>query len=584
MNRIILSIILAFLSSVAFAQTTVTIRGTVTSADDNQPLNGAAVLIEGTTSGEITGSDGQYTISATPGDVLVFSFLGMESQYITVRGQAVINVALAPDANVLEDVVVTALAIKREEKVLGYAVQRLDENAVQKVQGLDIATSLTGKVAGMTVFNSSDFGKAASIELRGENPLLVIDGAPYSNMQLRDIAAEDIESIEVLKGATASALYGYRGASGAIMVTTKNGSSGDTGLTVTLSSNTMFNAGFVAIPEKQAVYGRGTNSQYNKDVSDSWGPVMDGTIRTQWDPISKEYRDYPYLPVGKDNFKNFLETGYVTNNTLSLAYQGNVASLRTSFNWSENKGVYPNNKYDKYGLTFGGNINMKKFQMDINMAYHKQLSPNIGFNGYTSYDPMYSILIWSAADYDILDYKDNYWIIPGEVQNYTYKSDKRNCPYFDCYEKVKPYNRDIFNASIGMTYEFTPWLKAVVRSGLDFYVTREDLKVSMDSCVSTGNTCAGDGGTWIGESKGGYATWRKTGYSMNTDFMLMADKTFGKFTVEGMIGGRSEATYTTASMNRSMQTRKEDCLSLAISLLKHLSILSRPAPAFKNVK
>lgn len=535
MNRIILPLILAFLSSAAFAQTAV-IRGTVTSADDSQPLAGAAVLIDGTATGEITGADGRYSISAAPGDVLVFSFLGMESQSITVGDRTEINVTLAPDTNTLEDVVVTALAIKREEKALGYAVQRLDENSVQRVQGLDVATSLTGKVAGMTIYNSSDFGTESTISLRGETPLLVIDGVPYSNMSLRDVSAEDIESIEVLKGATASALYGYRGASGAIMVTTKNGTSGDAGLTVTLSSNTMFESGFLAIPEKQAVYGRGYNYVYDMNSDGSWGAPMDGSIRTQWDPIAKEYRDYPYLPVGKDNFKNFLENGYVTNNTLSLAYQGNVASLRTSFNWSENKGIYPNSIYDKYGLTFGGSINMKRFKMDVNMAYHKQVSPNIGFNGYTSYDPMYTLLIWTAADYDIRDYKDNYWLIPDEKQNFTYKSTHNN-PYFDRYEKVKPVNRDIFNASIGMTYEFTPWLKAVVRAGLDFYVHREELKVSKDSYVSTGNTGAGGGGTWNGKDTGAYSTGRNTGYSINTDFMLMADKTFGRFTVEGMIGG-----------------------------------------------
>ena len=535
MNRIILPLILAFLSSAAFAQTAV-IRGTVTSADDSQPLAGAAVLIDGTATGEITGADGRYSISAAPGDVLVFSFLGMESQSITVGDRTEINVTLAPDTNTLEDVVVTALAIKREEKALGYAVQRLDENSVQRVQGLDVATSLTGKVAGMTIYNSSDFGTESTISLRGETPLLVIDGVPYSNMSLRDVSAEDIESIEVLKGATASALYGYRGASGAIMVTTKNGTSGDAGLTVTLSSNTMFESGFLAIPEKQAVYGRGYNYVYDMNSDGSWGAPMDGSIRTQWDPIAKEYRDYPYLPVGKDNFKNFLENGYVTNNTLSLAYQGNVASLRTSFNWSENKGIYPNSIYDKYGLTFGGSINMKRFKMDVNMAYHKQVSPNIGFNGYTSYDPMYTLLIWTAADYDIRDYKDNYWLIPDEKQNFTYKSTHNN-PYFDRYEKVKPVNRDIFNASIGMTYEFTPWLKAVVRAGLDFYVHREELKVSKDSYVSTGNTGAGGGGTWNGKDTGAYSTGRNTGYSINTDFMLMADKTFDRFTVEGMIGG-----------------------------------------------
>lgn len=535
MNRIIAIIFLILISVQGFGQETV-IKGKVSNASDGQPLAGVAVFIDGTTRGDTTDAEGNYAISANIGEVLVFTFLGMEPQYITVRNTAPIDVSLKDATNTLDDVVVTALAIKREEKALGYSTQKISAESLQKVQGVDVGTSLTGKIAGMTVFNSSDFGDAPSISLRGEEPLLVIDGVPYSNMSLRDISAEDIASIDVLKGATASALYGYRGASGAIMVTTKNGANGERGMTVTLTSNTMFQTGFLAIPEKQSGYGRGTNYVYDMNSDEGWGAPLDGTVRTQWDPHAKEYRDYEYLPVGKDNFKNFLEPGYITNNTLSVAYQGKIASLRTSFNWTENKGQYPNSVYDKYGVTFGGNINMKRFKLDLNMAYHKQSSPNIGFNGYTSYDPMYTLLIWTAADYDVRDYKDNYWLIPGEEQNFTYKSTHNN-PYYDRYERTKSINRDIFNSSFGATYEFTPWLKAVFRTGIDFYVGREEIRVSKDSFVSTGNTGAGNGATWIGKDTGAYAAGRNTGYSINSDLMLSADKTWGDFRVEGMVGG-----------------------------------------------
>src|SRR5690606_8785618 len=136
--------------------------------------------------------------------------------------------------------------------------------------------------------------------------------------------------MSVLKGATASALYGFRGASGAILITTKNGSTNKTGVNVDVATNTMFTAGFLAIPEKQSVYGRGSNNTYDKNSTNSWGTVMDGGIQNQWDPFLMDYRDYEYLPIGKDNFANFLEQGYVTNNNVNVGFKGDVVSVRSS--------------------------------------------------------------------------------------------------------------------------------------------------------------------------------------------------------------------------------------------------------------
>lgn len=544
MNRFYALLVMLLLSATVVRAQDIKVTGTVISHEDSQPVIGATVLVEGTTRGVSTDADGKFSIEVAKGSTLVVSYLGMENQFITVVNATPLNITLNDAPNQIENVVVTALGIKREEKALGYSVQKINNEEVQKVPGVDVATSLTGKVAGMLVKNSSDFGSAPVISLRGEEPLVVIDGVPYANMTMRDVSAEDVESISVLKGATASALYGYRGANGAIMVTTKNGTSENSGLQIGLTSNTMFTAGYLAIPKKQSQYGRGTTNSYNMNSAESWGAALDGTVREQWDPIAKEYREYAYNPVGKNNFKNFLEQGYITNNTLSLAYQGKVAALRTSVNWTQNKGQYPNSKFTKYSYTFGGDVNLGKFKLNSNISYHKQTSPNIGFNGYTSYDPMYTLLIWTAADYDIRDYKNNYWLVPGEKQNFTYKNTHNN-PYFDRYEKTKEINRDIFNASLGLSYEILPWLKASLRSGLDFYVTREDIRVSKDSYVSTGNTGvsmdsngASKGGTWIGQYTGAYATARDTGYSINNDLLLIAEKTFwDQFSVEGMVGG-----------------------------------------------
>lgn len=501
-------------------------------------LPGVTVVVKGTTAGVITDLNGLFSIVNIPENAtLQFSFVGMKMQEIKVGNQTVINVKLVEETIGIEDVVVTALGIKRSEKALGYAVQKVSGESLQKVSGVDLATSLTGKVAGLLVKNSTDFAVAPELTIRGEKPLLVIDGVAYENKTLSDISSEDIESMSVLKGATASALYGFRGASGAIMVTTKNGSTNKSGVTIDVATNTMFTAGFLAIPEKQSVYGRGSNNTYDKNSDSAWGTLMDGTIQNQWDPFLMDYRDYAYLPVGKNNFKNFLEQGYVTNNNVNVAFKGDIVSLRSSLSWTENKGQYPNSKLDKYTYTFGGDINLDKFKLSSNLSYAKKKSPNMGSNGYTSYDPMYSLLIWSGADYNILDYKNNYWLKKGEVQNFTYRWGSNN-PYFDRYERTNEVSRDIFNADISMSYQLTKWLKANVRSGLDFYIDRGDQRVSWGSYTSTGNTpIPGNPWTWNGAWTGAYNTGQTQGSSMNNDLLFTGDRSFSKFNVEYLAGG-----------------------------------------------
>jgi TonB-linked SusC/RagA family outer membrane protein len=502
------------------------------------PIPGVIVMVTGTNKGVSTNVDGNFSIEVPPGSTsLTFSFIGMKPQVVPLDGKTTLTVTMEEDLVNIDEVVVTALGIKRSEKALGYSVQTVSGESLQKVIGTELATSLTGKVAGLLVKNSTDFGAASELTIRGEEPLLVIDGVAYANKTLSDIASEDIESISVLKGATASALYGYRGASGALIITTKNGSTNNAGITLDFSSNTMFTAGFLAIPKKQGVYGRGSNNTYDKYSDESWGTVMDGTIRNQWDPFLMDYRDYPYLPVGKNNFHNFLEQGYVTNNNVNISYKGDIVSLRSSFNWTQNKGQYPNSMLDKYSYTLAGDINTPKFKLSSNLSYSQKHSPNLGSNGYTSYDPMYSLLIWSGSDYNILDYKNNYWLKKNEVQNFTYRWGSNN-PYFDRYERTNEVSRNIFNADITMSYQITDWLKASVRSGLDFYIDRGDQRVSWGSYTSTGNTpIPGNPYTWNGAWTGAYNTGQTQGVSMNNDLLFTGEKNFDKINVEYLAGG-----------------------------------------------
>lgn len=532
-RSIVLSLMMLFAISI-FAQQK-TVNGKVTDELGN-PLIGVSVIVKGKTSGTMTNVNGAFTMQASPKDILQFSYVGMQVLQVPVASANTYDVTMKEDSKLINEIVVTALGIKREQKALGYSVQTVSGDALQKVSGVDVGTSLTGKVSGLLVKNSSDFGVMPDITVRGEISLIVIDGVPYVNKKLSDIASSDIESLSVLKGATASALYGEKGRTGAILITTKNGSANINGLNVDVSSNTMFTAGFLAIPKKQSMYGRGSDNTYNKYSDESWGTVMDGTVRNQWDPYAMEYKDYPYLPIGKDNFKNFLEQGYVTNNNISVTHKTQTSSIRSSLNWVQNKGQYPNSKLNKYSYSFGGDINLDKFKLTSNLSYAKKVIPNLGSNGYTSYDPMYSLLIWSAADYNILNYKNNYWKVKDQEQNFTYQSGSNN-PYFDRYERTNEVTRDIFNADVTASYQIVKWLKATLRSGLDYYTDQGKQRVSWGSYTSMGNTSfPGNNWPWNGAWTGAYNTGKNQGYSINTDFMLTGDGTFDKFTFEYLAG------------------------------------------------
>lgn len=514
------------------------VTGVITGSD-NEPIIGASILVKGTKVGTISDLEGRFSLEVPEKSIISVSYVGYKTQEFAAGYKTPILIKLAEDVETLNEVVVTALGIKREEKALGYAVQAVKGDIMQTVKGIDMATSLTGKVAGLMIKNSTEFAESPEISLRGEAPLIVIDGVPYGNMSLKDVPADDIEKIDVLKGSTAAALYGARGGRGTIMITTKMGNK-TKGLVVSFNSGTMFTAGFLAIPELQSTYGRVVNTAtntYTTGGDGSWGVPMDGRDVIQWDPISKSWRSMPYLPRGKDNFKNFLEQGYILNNNISIVQQGETGSLRASATWVSNKGQYPNSQYDKYTYNIGGEIKANKFVLSSSIAFNKQVSPNIGFSGYTSYDPMYSLLVWSAADYDVRDYKD-YWLVPNESQNNSY-TDSSNNPYFDRYERTHSKNKDIMNGNLAMAYDISKWLKLSLRSGFDTYSDRQDVRVSKGSLISAGSATLIPNGTqvWGESANGSYNTGISRGYSFNNDLILTGNKTFGKFTVDGLIGG-----------------------------------------------
>ncbi len=344
-NRLLTMLILMFSTSFIFAQSDVS--GVVTDGSMNEPFAFASVYLKGTTVGTTTDIDGNYEISI-PSDIsnpiLVFQFMGYASQEITVNGKATINVTLDVDAAQLDEVVVTSFGIKRERKALNYAVQDVKADEIVKTKETNVINSLRGKVAGVQITASSGSpGASTQILIRGASsvsagsnnqPLFIVDGVIVSNAASNgggnrgmDIDPDDIESMTVLKGPAAAALYGWNASNGAIVITTKSGKSGK------ISVDFGIDAGFstaLGVPDIQNKYSQGENGNYGLNVPVSWGSYIEDKETYQ-------------------NVDNFLETGYLQKYNLALKGGSKKLTYMFSGNVIDQSGVVPVEKYSKYG-------------------------------------------------------------------------------------------------------------------------------------------------------------------------------------------------------------------------------------------
>jgi TonB-linked SusC/RagA family outer membrane protein len=500
------------------------ISGTVADAT-GAPLAGASVALKGSTKAVVTDITGNYAISAPVDAVLRISYLGYVPKEVSVRearADGTLNVTIEEDILALSEVVVTALGIKREEKALGYAVQAVSGDELVIARGANVVSSLTGKIAGVSVTNSTEFMGGSGITLRGYSPLIVIDGVMFGNTSLDDIPADDIESLSVLKGPTGAALYGSRGANGVIMVTTKKAAK--EGLSVSVNSSTMLHAGYTIFPEVQTSYSSGGGSMYKPGEADYvWGDRLDiGRTGLQYNPYTYEWETTELTSRGKNNFQNFLEQALVTNNNVSMEMKGSLGGFRASANHIYNKGQYPNQNSQNYSFSVGGNISYKRFHLDAGVNYHKIFfSSNLGA-GYGQGSFMYNTVIWTGAEYDIRDYR-NYWVKGFENERQNWFTDEwYDNPYFLAYAKTQSGHHDKTNSFLSMSYDITDWLQAVLQLGVDAYANRSHAKTSWGA---------------TSDEKGYYSMGTNLHYSTNNDFRLMADKRFGDFRVDGFMGG-----------------------------------------------
>jgi len=412
-----------------------TITGTV--SDESGPLPGVSVLIEGTTTGTESDFDGNYTINANSGDNLRFSFVGMTTVTRSVGTASAINVTMVSEANTLDEVVVTGYGRKVEKRATTIAIQEMDGDAFVQAKETNIANALSGKISGVQVTSSSGaVGSSSRVLLRGASsitgnnePLYVVDGVfitnatggssagPFGGRDLPNAAAdinpEDIESLVVLKGPAAAALYGSFAANGVIVIKTKSGKRGEK-LGITFSSNLDFQTPLI-LPAYQNSYGQGGNADYfefidgtigDGGVDESWGPPLDvGLEFIQWDSYKVGGAPLPWVSQ-PDNIRDFYDMGTTFTNNVSFNGGGENITYRVSVGNMDQEGMVPFTNFKRFNVGASSSQTISdKFTTNVNFNYVRSQSDNLPIVGYDNENPLQQF-IWSGRNVDFQALKD----------------------------------------------------------------------------------------------------------------------------------------------------------------------------------
>ncbi len=488
------------------------VSGTVTD-DDGQPLPGATVVVKGTTTGTVTDIDGAYTISDLPSQsVLVFSFVGMAKQEIPVGSNPVINIVLKPDAIGVEEVVVTALGIKREKKALGYATQSVGSEQLDRAQSPDLASKLTGKVAGLQINTAATIGGSSRIVLRGESSLglsgnealIVVDGVPVNTEGsyaggidwgngFSDFNSNDIESVNVLKGAAAAALYGSRAGNGVILITTKKGKK-DTPFSVEYNSSLMFESLLTYPDTYQYEYAIGeaetrglydpVTGNYNPAPRDeTWSSEKyDPNKLTEWwfSPTSNGFRagdtgiqnkgtaeKLPFVSSGKNNYEEFFEVGNTLYNQIAISSSGNGITSRFSIGDMNQKGMQPGTDLKRRSIAASFSAELSnKVKLDFSFNYIKTTSDNRPRQHWGPFSINY-VLSWMMPGV-YMDQLKNYWQPGLEGTHQIQWRSGHNNPYFLAHEVKASLEKDRFFGNVNLNYTITDELSFMLRHGDDF--------------------------------------------------------------------------------------------------------------------
>jgi TonB-linked SusC/RagA family outer membrane protein len=539
-------------AAAALAQT---ITGRVLSGDDNKPLPGVSIVVKGTNAGTTTSNEGTYSINLTDASTrtLTFSFIGYATQEVLVGNQSTINVTMAASDRTLDEFVVTALGIKKDIRTTGQSIQTVDATNLTKAREPNAINSLVGKVAGLTIGASSELLGRPVVALRGNTDVLfVVDGIPI-NSDTWNISNDDIDTYTILKGASASALYGFRGKNGAILITTKRGSKDRRGFAVDVNTSQMAESGFLAFPKVQDQYGPGEYGVYafgdgkgggiNDGDYDIWGPEFKGQPIPQYDSPVNPGQSYttnfwagsftsnrqptPYVARGKDNLSRFLQTGIQSNNNIAVSTSTDKYDMRFSLSQNYTRGLVPNTRLNvtNFSTTLGFNFS-PRLRFESNINFNKQYTPNIPDVQYGPNSLIYNVQIWGGADWNIDDMKQIWQ--PGKegVQQIYAEYQRYNNPWFQAlYWTRGHYMNNLYGYS-SLRYKLTDDLTLTAKTQVTTWSLLRNEKFPY-SATTYGRE----------ESRGDYREDRRNLTDNINQVLLQYNKTLGKdLTISALAG------------------------------------------------
>jgi len=574
-QKLLVFLIALICTGASFGQTR-QISGTVTSAANKQPVPGATVLVVGTQTGTTSGADGRFVLSVNAqAKALVISSIGFVKIEVPITASNTYNVEMATDVISMDEVVVTALGIKREKKALGYAVQDIGNEAITAVKPNNVVSALSGKIAGVQVTNSTGaVGSSARIIIRGNHsfgnnePLWIVDGTPMANFASEmsawggqdygngamDLDPSNIESMSVLKGANASALYGSRAANGVIVVTTKRGSQPKNKLGIDLISSVTFDQVNI-IPTWQNEYGGGMyGSEYDWELKktalgqpdlsyqdfakkysynyvDGWGNgVNDGQPRS-WGPRMDvglkldqfTGKDQPWISR-PNNHKDFYETGVNFDNSIALSKSSDFGSVRVFLSNNDIKGTLYNTDLTKNTANIAGDLKLSdKWSASANLTYVNNHSNNLPSQGYDGGgDNPAATFAFFQRQVDMKPLKDNWKQIDANGHTYSYALGEMDNPYLSL-NNTASRTRNRFFGNASLSYKMADWITLTGRLGTDYYNEMRK-KIKLGQC-NEGN---GVGNFWQSQQ---YAQ------ETNADFLAVMDKKIGEdFRIDGTLG------------------------------------------------